>query len=473
MSVRPWRALLVLCVANFLVLLDTTIVNTAAPSIMGTIGAGLDDILWVINGYLIVFAALLIPFGRLGDRIGPRTLFVAGLALFVATSVLCALAPGPGWLVAFRVGQGLGAAMLVPQSLVLISAIFPANRRGAAFGIFTAVAGIAAVAGPILGGLLIEHLGWPSVFLLNVPIGLAGIAGALRVVPRIRPGGVHRFDVVGVALITLCLTGFVYALVETGASWLYAGSALMLVLFVVWERRHPEPLVPFTLYRDRGYAVATVITFVTSYGTTGFLLVFVLHTQNEMGMDALSSGVSALPWTLALSAVAPIAGRFADRFDGRFLLGAGVLVFAAGVFSFPQSFTWPLIAIGVGQGLAIAPTTTLALRYIPAERAGAASGVLNTARQIGAAVGAALAGAVLLAFSAHAALIVLSATLLAAAPLSLLLQPHGGIDGAHRTGHQPAGHQRTVPVPPEYGEATDRAGGNPAEGTEFPDPRRT
>nr|WP_083466212.1 MFS transporter [Kibdelosporangium sp. MJ126-NF4]CEL14255.1 putative transmembrane efflux protein [Kibdelosporangium sp. MJ126-NF4]CTQ88622.1 putative transmembrane efflux protein [Kibdelosporangium sp. MJ126-NF4] len=473
MTVRPWRALLVLCVANFLVLLDTTIVNTAAPSIMTTIGAGLDDILWVINGYLIVFAALLIPFGRLGDRLGPRTLFVAGLTLFVVTSVLCALSPQPGWLVAFRVGQGLGAAMLVPQSLVLISAIFPANRRGAAFGIFTAVAGIASVAGPTLGGLLIAQFGWPSVFLLNVPIGLAGIVGALRMVPPIRAGGVHRFDVVGVGLISVCLIGFIYALVESGSAWMYAGSALLLVLFVLWERRHPEPLVPFVLYRDRGYAVATVITFVTSYATTGFLLVFVLHTQNVMGMDAFSSGVSALPWTLALSAVAPVAGRFADRIDGRILLGAGVLVFAVGVFAFPQSFTWPLIAIGVGQGLAIAPTTTLALRHIPAERAGAASGVLNTARQIGAAVGAALSGAVLLAFSAHTALTVLSLTLLAAAPLSLFLTPHGGSDGPHRTEHQPAGHQRTVPVPSVDGETADRAGRNAAEGTQFPDPRRT
>jgi EmrB/QacA subfamily drug resistance transporter len=471
---KPWRALLVLCVANFLVLLDTTIVNTAAPNIMATIGAGLDDVLWVINAYLIVFAALLIPFGRLGDRIGPRTLFVTGLAVFVAMSVLCALSPGPGWLVVWRIGQGLGAAMLVPQSLVLISAVFPANRRGAAFGVFTAVAGIAAAAGPILGGLLIAQFGWPSVFLLNVPIGLAGIVGALRVVPAVRPGGVHRFDVTGVVLITLFLVGLVYALVESGSVWLYGGSGVLILLFLLWERRHPEPIVPLALYRDRGYAVATIITFVTSYATTGFLLVFVLHTQNDMGMSALMSGVSALPWTLALSAVAPVAGRFADKFDGRVLLGAGLAVFALGVFAFPWSFTWPLIAVGVGQGLAIAPTTTLALRHIPAERTGAASGVLNTARQIGAALGAALAAAVLLAFPGHTASTVLAATLVAAAPLSLLLNTRRGeSDGTHRLGQHPAGHQRAVPVPSRDGRTADAAGRDTAAGTQLPDSRRT
>src|SRR5262245_2753798 len=162
--IRPWRALLVLCIANFLVLLDTTIVNTAAPDIMGSLDVGISEILWVLNGYLLAFASLLIVFGRLGDMVGPRTLFVLGLGVFTIASVQCGLSETAGQLIAARVLQGIGAAMLSPQAIVLISAIFPAHRRGAAFGIFTAVAGIAAVSGPTLGGLLVTELGWQSVF---------------------------------------------------------------------------------------------------------------------------------------------------------------------------------------------------------------------------------------------------------------------------------------------------------------------
>ncbi|GAB3885117.1 hypothetical protein GCM10029964_047280 [Kibdelosporangium lantanae] len=183
MKVNPWRALVVLCVANFLVVLDTSIVNTAAPDIMASLGAGIDQILWVLNGYLLAFAALLIVFGRLGDIVGPRNLFVSGLAVFTAASILCGLSTRVGPLVAARVGQGLGAAMLVPQALVLIAGIFPPARRGMAFGMFTAVAGVAAVSGPTLGGLMVTDWGWQSIFFLNAPFGLLGIVFAFRFVP--------------------------------------------------------------------------------------------------------------------------------------------------------------------------------------------------------------------------------------------------------------------------------------------------
>ncbi|MEJ2856047.1 MULTISPECIES: DHA2 family efflux MFS transporter permease subunit [unclassified Saccharothrix] len=413
---RPWRALAVLCLANFLILLDTTIVNTAAPDIMASLDAGIDEVLWVLNGYLLAFASLLIVFGRVGDLVGPRAVFVAGLAVFTAASVLCGLSTSPGVLIGARVLQGVGAAALTPQALTLISGIFPAERRGAAFGIFTAVAGVAAVSGPTVGGLVVTEFGWQWVFLLNIPFGLVGVVLALRFVPDLRAGRRHRFDAVGVVLATGALLALVYALVEGQRhDWgVIAGvvsipavlvlSALLGVAFLWWERRQREPLVPLDLFRDRNYSVATGITLISSFAVYGLLLVFVIETQTLLGMSPLMSGVTALPWTIALSAVAPLGGRLADRVGGKLPLTVGMALYAAGVLgvafvpdttSTPGTFVVPMLLVGVGMGLALAPATTEAMRDIPAERAGVASGVLNTARQTGAALGAAVIGAVL------------------------------------------------------------------------------
>ncbi|PSL53387.1 EmrB/QacA subfamily drug resistance transporter [Saccharothrix carnea] len=413
---RPWRALAVLCLANFLILLDTTIVNTAAPDIMSGIDAGIDEVLWVLNGYLLAFASLLIVFGRVGDMVGPRAVFVAGLAVFTVASVLCGLAASPGLLIGARVLQGIGAAALTPQALTLISGIFPAERRGAAFGIFTAVAGVAAVSGPTVGGLVVTSFGWQAVFLLNIPFGVLGVVLALKFVPDLRAGRPHRFDAVGVVLATGALLALVYALVEgqrhdwgviTGVVSIPAVlvlSAVLAVAFVLWERRQREPLVPLDLFRDRNYSIATGITLISSFAVYGLLLVFVIETQTLLGMSPLMSGVTALPWTIALSAVAPVGGRLADRIGGRIPLTAGMALYAAGVLgvafvpdatSTPATFVVPMLLVGFGMGLALAPATTEAMRGIPPERVGIASGVLNTARQTGAALGAAVVGAVL------------------------------------------------------------------------------
>ncbi len=442
MAGNPWRVLGVLCVANFLVLLDTTIVNTAVPDMMTRLDVGLGEILWILNGYLLALASLLVFFGRLGDLAGPRRLFVAGLALFTLASALCGLANDPAQLIAARVVQGVGAAILSPQAFVLIAAIFPPQRRGAAFGLFTGVAGIAAISGPTLGGLLVTEFGWQSVFLLNVPVGLAGIVLALRVIPDARTGRRHRFDVVGMLLVTLGLVGLVYGLIESDRpQWgVFGLSAAALTGFVLWERGRTDALVPLELYRDRGYRVATVLTLVTAFSIAGFLLVFVLQTQRLLGMSPLMSGVAALPWTLALSAVAPVAGRLADRFGGRWLLVGGLGLYALGVCGtalLPDAassawvFVAPLLAVGAGQGLAIAPATTEALRTIPADTAGAASGVLNTARHVGSALGAAVAGVLLQArlddgldVAARTTFLVLAAVIAAGAILALRIPVH-------------------------------------------------
>ena len=416
MIATPWRALIVMCLANFLVVLDTSIVNTAAPDMMSSLGAGINEILWVLNGYLLAFAALLIVFGRLGDLAGPRALFTTGLGVFTAASVLCGLSQDLASLVAARVLQGVGAAMLVPQALVLIVGIFPPTRRGAAFGVFTAVAGIAAVGGPTLSGLLVTHLGWQWIFFLNAPAGLAGMLLAFRLVPALRPGIRHRFDWLGVIFASLGLTGVVYGLIEgqrhdwgtiAGAFSLplvFGVSSVLLVAFVVWERHATEPLIPLELFRGRNYRIATLITLILSFALYGFLLVFVLETQTVLGMSPVMSGVSALPWTLTLCALAPVAGRLTDRVGGRGLLVAGLATYAVGVLgmavlptasSTGGTLTLPLVVVGIGQGMTFSPATTEAMRDIPPAQNGAASGVLNTARQVGAALGAAVVGAVL------------------------------------------------------------------------------
>ncbi len=414
--VRPWAALLVLCVANFLILLDTSIVNTALPDIMRSLGAGIDEALWVLNGYLIAFASLLIVFGRLGDLLGARSLFVGGLVVFSLASLWCGRAGSPLELVVARVVQGAGAAVLLPQALALIAAIFPPARRGAAFGIFTAVAGVAAVAGPTLGGVLITGPGWQWIFYLNVPVGFVGAILALRLVPDLRARRTAGIDPVGVLLATSGLVGLVYGLVEgqryhwavvrgpVSIPAILSGSVAVLALFVIWEARRADPLVPLSLLRVRGFAVGTLITLGTSFALFGFLLVFVIETQTLLGMSALGSGLTALPWTVTLCAVAPVAGRLTDRMGGRALLVAGLATYAAGVLGVAllpgrtsgwTAFVMPLIAIGAGMGASIAPTTTVAMRDISAVRVGAASGVLNTARQVGAVLGAAVVGAVL------------------------------------------------------------------------------
>lgn len=413
---NPWPALLVLCLGNFLILLDTSIVNTAAPDMMRSLGIGVDEILWVLNGYLLALAALLMVFGRLGDLLGPRTVFVGGLVLFTVASLGCGVAQSAGPLVAARVLQGVGAAALLPQALTLIAGILPAERRGLGFGVFTAVAGVAAVSGPTLGGMIVTDVGWRWIFHLNVPLGVIGVLLALRFVPDLRTDRPRTFDPVGVLLATVGLVGVVYGLIEGGRHhWgRIAGpvtiptvlivALVALALFVWWERRHPEPLVPLGLFRDRGFALGTVITLVTAFALHGFLLVFVIETQTLLGMTPLESGLAALPWTVTLSAVAPVAGRLTDRVGGRVLLVVGLAAYALGVLgvavaptptSTAMVLVVPLIGIGIGMGASIAPTTTEAMRGVAPARAGAASGVLTTARQVGAALGAAVVGVVL------------------------------------------------------------------------------
>jgi EmrB/QacA subfamily drug resistance transporter len=415
-SANPWAVLLVLCMGFFMILLDTTIVNIAIPSIISDLRSTLDQILWVLNAYILVYAVLLITAGRLGDLFGPRNLFALGLAIFILASALCGVAQSTDQLIAARVLQGLGGALLTPQTLAIIVTIFPAERRGAAFGVWGGVAGLAAVAGPVLGGIIVTNLSWRWVFFVNVPIGVAALFATFLIVPDIRPGRRHRLDLVGVALASAGLFAITFGLIEgqrydwgviTG--WLtipgiLAAGVLLLAAFLIWESRQAEPLLPLSIFRDRNFSVMNWVSFAVAFGMLGLFLPLTIYLQSVRGMSALEAGLTILPMPLVAMPLAPLAGRLSDRFGGKyvlmfgtglFALGMGWVDLAAGPASTWRDFLPGLVLAGVGMGCTFAPMVTVAMQSIQPQMAGAASGMLNTTRQLGGVLGSAVVGAVL------------------------------------------------------------------------------
>jgi EmrB/QacA subfamily drug resistance transporter len=413
---NPWLVLVVLTTGFFMILLDTTIVNVAIPAMSAGLNTTFDQILWVLNAYILVYAVLLITAGRLGDLYGQRALFAIGLFVFTVASALCGFSQNVGELIAARIIQGVGGALLTPQTLSIITSLFPPERRGAAFGVWGAVAGLATVTGPTVGGALITYIDWRWIFFINVPIGIAALIATFVIIPDLRPGRSHGLDVLGVILATGGLFGIVFGLIEGQRySWgafaygvtipeiIVAGVALI-VVFVIWERYQAEPLVPLSLFAERNFAVANWIAAAISFGLLGLILPITIYLQSVRGFSALTAGLTLAPMSLTSMVFAPFAGRLADRIGGKYILTTGITLFTIGFGTFtyvagPDS-TWltfllPAIIAGAGMGMTFAPMTTVAMRNISPRVAGAASGVLNTTRQLGAAIGSAVMGALL------------------------------------------------------------------------------
>jgi EmrB/QacA subfamily drug resistance transporter len=416
-SRNPWIVLLVLVTGFFMIMLDTTIVNVAIPAMSAGLKISLDGILWVLNAYILVYAVLLITAGRLGDLYGQRNLFAAGLFIFTLASALCGLSQDENQLIAARVLQGVGGALLVPQTLAILTSLFPPERRGAAFGIWAGVAGLATLAGPTIGGAIVTYLDWRWIFFVNVPIGIVAFVATFIIVPDLRPGRRHGWDLLGIFLATGGLFGVVFGLIEGERfNWGEIGSyvvtipeviglgIVLLVLFVIWERFVAEPLVPLSLFAERNFAVANWIGASIAFGMMSLFLPIVIYLQSVRGFTALTAGLTLAPMSLTSMIVAPFAGRMADRVGGKYILMTGVFVFAIGfgtltVVAGPDS-TWltflvPAIVAGAGMGMTFAPLTTVAMRNIEPRMAGTASAVLNTTRQVGQAVGSAVVGALL------------------------------------------------------------------------------
>ncbi|MGZ0149469.1 MFS transporter [Kribbella sp. WER1] len=404
---RPGPILAVVCLAFFMTMLDTTVVNIALPDLQQRLGASLDQALWVVNGYTLVFAVLLLTFGRLGDRYTPRTMFLAGLAAFTIASALCGLAQDPAQLIVARALQGVGAAMLMPQTLTLITTTFPPDRRGFAFGVWSGVAGLATIAGPTVGGLLVDTLTWRSVFLANIPLGLIALVGAYLLLPY-GDSRRARLDLVGMLLSTGGLFAIVFALLEGQR---YGGPAVvvglvLLIAFVVHQYRTQGgvPLVPFDLFGRQNFAVMNVVLMAALFATVALLLLYTFYLQTVRGLTPIEAGLMLAPPSLATLLISPVAGRLADRVHPRLVVPPGLALFGVGFVLLLAASDLDthvlgllpgMVVCGIGAGAVFAPANALALRDVPPASAGAASGVISTLRQVGTLLGAVVVGAIL------------------------------------------------------------------------------
>ncbi|MDA2812226.1 DHA2 family efflux MFS transporter permease subunit [Nocardiopsis sp. RSe5-2] len=416
---NPWAVLAALCLGFFMTLLDLTIVNIAIPDMIRRLGAAADEVLWVVNVYTLALAVLIITSGRLGDLYGQRRLFIVGVASFTAASVLCGLAPGAGWLIAARAVQGVGAAVMMPQTMALLVRVFPPERRGTAMGVWGAVAGLATVAGPTLGGLLVTAFDWRFIFFVNIPFGaIALVLGVVLIPPDPKPEHRPRFDPAGVALATGSLGLLAFALVEGERfGWgtvygpisiplLFALSAVLFAALIVQQRARQgrDPLVPFGLFGDRNFSLMSLNAALVSVAMIGHSLLFTIYLQSALGMTALAAGLTMAPMSVLSMVAAPVVGRWVDRLGGKYLLMGGFALFCLGLgwlllAARPDSRWWefalPLALMGLAVASVFGPMNSLAMYRVDPRMAGAASGVLNTLRQLGSVLGGAVVGALM------------------------------------------------------------------------------
>jgi EmrB/QacA subfamily drug resistance transporter len=342
---NPWGVLAVFALGTFLTLLDLTIVNIAIPSIVDDIHAPLDGILWMLNAYSLVYAVLLITSGRLGDLYGPRQLFAAGVAVFTVASALSGLSQDATQLVLSRAGQGLGAALLAPQGLPMITSLFPPARRGGVFAIFGMLAGLAVVLGPTLGGLIVSNWGWRWIFYVNVPVGALILVLTARIVPDLRPGRPHRIDMVGVLLASSGLLAIVFALIEGQRyDWgtiagilsiplvLAMGIALVIAFLVQQSRRQGnEPLLPFEIFADRNFALMAFVLMAMGFAIVGVFFPLTIYFQSVLGLDAFSAGLTIAPQPVAMMVASGPVAALIQKGYGKRILVIGLLLFVGGM----------------------------------------------------------------------------------------------------------------------------------------------
>jgi len=409
---RKWGVLAVISFSLFIILLDVTIVNIALPHIMTAFKVGLASIEWVFNVYILVFAALLLTLGKLGDLFGRRLLFLIGLGIFTLASLGCSLASSFNILLIFRGVQAVGAAAMMPATLSILNVEFSKSQRGLALGIWGAAAGAANALGPIIGGALVDATSWRYIFVINIPIGIFAFIAALMIVREsIDPKTTRHIDIPGVMIVSLALFCLVFALVEgqkygwtsTTVLTLFAVSLVSFIAFILVELKTTNPLAQLRLFRDRTFAAGNFVGMVQSFGLIGVIFLLVLFLQIVLGFNALKAGLTLLPLPLAIMAAAPFAGRFTDLIGGRWILFAGTLVTALGIYLMSDlsgvtdwpNLILPLAVCGLGMGLVMAPTTTVVMACTPVQQSGMGAGILSTTRQIGSVLGLSVLGAVL------------------------------------------------------------------------------
>ncbi|MFI6286084.1 MFS transporter [Streptomyces sp. NPDC051018] len=414
---RRWIALAVVMTAAFMDLVDVTIVNIAIPSIERTLDASFGSIQWITAGYALAFAAGLITGGRLGDIYGRKRLFLIGITGFTVASALCGFAANPEMLVASRLLQGATAALMVPQVLSIVHATFPAHERGKVFGLFGAVVGLGAVSGPLIGALLTQWnlfgLEWRPIFLINLPVGIAGLILGRKFISESRAPQALKLDLVGVVLVTTALLMLIYPLTrgrELGwPLWGHlcmAASPFVLAAFVAYERhktrKDNSPLVELSLFRLKSFAAGIAVQVIFGLALGVFFLVWTLYMQIGLGWSPLRAGLTGVPFSLAVSVAAGVSVQKLVPVFGRKVLQAGALTMIAGLLLYiweadrygtgihPWQMAAPLLLMGVGMGLIVAPLTDAILSDVPREHAGSASGLISTVQQVGTALGLAL-----------------------------------------------------------------------------------
>jgi EmrB/QacA subfamily drug resistance transporter len=409
---RKWWTLGAVAFGLFMIMLDNTVVNVALPAIQDDLGVGLSELEWIVTGYALTFAALMLTGGKLADLLGRRLIFVVGLAVFTASSLACGLAGSGEILIAARIVQGAGAALMNPATLSIITATFPPHQRGTAIGMWAGVSALALAIGPLVGGLLTQHASWHWIFFINVPIGLIAIAASFVLIDESRDTSeVQRLDLPGLLTSAIGLFSLTYGLIEGNTyGWTsariviaFAVAVVALVTFILLERHQRTPMLDLSLFRNRTFAGANAVMLLVALAMFGVFFFVSLYMQNILGYSAVQAGAAFLPMTLLIVLIAPLAGRTSDRFGSRWLMGAGMTLLATQLFYFSRlglhESYWTLLPAmligGVGMASVMTPSAAAAMSGVPVDKAGVGSAVLNSARQIGGSVGIALIGAII------------------------------------------------------------------------------
>ena len=404
-DIRPWPALFALCLGFFMILVDTTIVTVATPAIISDLHADVNSVVWVTSAYLLAYAVPLLITGRLGDRYGPKNIYLIGLTVFTLASLWCGLTSSIEMLIAARVFQGLGAALLTPQTMAVITRIFPAEKRGQAMALWGATAGVATLVGPILGGILVDAFGWEWIFFINIPVGIVGFVLAVRLVPKLETH-THQFDWLGVALSGIGMFLLVFGIQQGHKyhwnAWVMTsiiGGLAIFAIFIWWQRvNRNEPLVPLSLFHDRNFSISNFAISTMSFTATAMGFPIMLYAQLVRGYSPLQSALLFAPMAVMTIILAPIVGRFTDKVHPRILTGAGFAVTAVAIYLISRSLTadgavWHIVAmmglLGIGMAGIWAPLAATATRNLPMQMAGAGAGVYNATRQVGAVLGSA------------------------------------------------------------------------------------
>jgi len=415
---RRWWTLAAMCFALFMVMLDNTVVNVALPSIQRSFDASLSSLEWTINAYSLAFAVFLVTGGRLGDIFGRRKVFLIGVVVFAAASATIGFAPSEGWLVASRAVQGLGAALMMPGTLSIITNTFPPAERGRAIGTWAGVSAIALALGPLLGGWLTEDVSWRAIFFINLPVAAVAVVVTLFATHESRDETATReVDIPGIAALTVGLTALVLALVQAN-SWgwgsariigLFAVAVVGLLAFVTIERRSRAPIVDFTFFKSRSFVGANVVAFAISFGMFAVFFFLALYMQNILGYSPLETGVRFLPSTLVIMVAGPLSGRLADRVGPRTPLVIGLSLVTVSLawqsrIQVDTSFGFlvvPFILLGLGMGFTMSPMSTAAMNAVDRTKAGVASGTLSMTRMVGGTFGVAALGALVASVGRH------------------------------------------------------------------------